>query len=137
YVEPPLADAVDAVGSPVPLPALTEQMRAGAVDTLVILDANPVYDAPADLAFSGALARVRRTVCLGLYENETAAACQWFVPALHYLERWGDVRAWDGTASIIQQIGRAHLNSSHVNTSYALFCLEKKPVWSLGMGKTI
>src|SRR5690606_36962677 len=78
YVEPPLADAVDAVGSPVPLPALTEQMRAGAVDTLVILDANPVYDAPADLAFSGALARVRRTVCLGLYENETAAACQWF-----------------------------------------------------------
>src|SRR5690606_31659532 len=88
YVEPPLADAVDAVGSPVPLPALTEQMRAGAVDTLVILDANPVYDAPADLAFSGALARVRRTVCLGLYENETAAACQWFVPALHYLERW-------------------------------------------------
>src|SRR5690606_12697123 len=95
YVESPLADAVDAVGSPVPLPALTEQMRAGAVDTLVILDANPVYDAPADLAFSGALARVRRTVCLGLYENETAAACQWFVPALHYLERWGDVRAWD------------------------------------------
>src|SRR5690606_12336572 len=33
-VEPPLADAVDAAGSPVPLPALTEQMRAGAVDTL-------------------------------------------------------------------------------------------------------
>src|SRR5690606_21371196 len=106
YVEPPLADAVDAVGSPVPLPALTEQMRAGAVDTLVILDANPVYDAPADLAFSGALARVRRTVCLGLYENETAAACDWFVPALHYLERWGDVRAWDGTASIIQPLIR-------------------------------
>src|SRR5690606_8976960 len=106
YVEPPLADAVDAVGSPVPLPALTEQMRAGAVDTLVILDANPVYDAPADLAFSGALARVRRRVCLGLYENETAAACDWFVPALHYLERWGDVRAWDGTASIIQPLIR-------------------------------
>src|SRR5690606_22141823 len=106
YVEPPLADAVDAVGPLVPLPALTGQMRAGAVDTLVILDANPVYDAPADLAFGGALARVRRSVYLGLYENETAAACDWFVPALHYLERWGDVRAWDGTASIIQPLIR-------------------------------
>src|SRR5690606_29113588 len=106
YVDPPLADPLAAAGAPVPLPALTEQMRTGAVDTLVLLDANPVYDAPADLAFSGALARVRRTVCLGLYENETAAACQWFVPALHYLERWGDVRAWDGTASIIQPLIR-------------------------------
>ena len=106
YVEPPLADAMDAAGSPVPLAALAAEMRAGAVDTLVILDANPVYDAPADLDFRSALARVRRTVCLGLYENETAAACNWFVPSLHYLERWGDTRAWDGTASIIQPLIR-------------------------------
>ncbi|HEX7089455.1 MAG TPA: Fe-S-cluster-containing hydrogenase [Longimicrobiales bacterium] len=106
YTVPPLAEALEAAGPPVPLPALVERLRAGAVDTLFILEANPVYDAPADLDFRSALGRVRRSVCLGLYENETAAACDWFVPTLHYLERWGDVRAWDGTASVIQPLIR-------------------------------
>jgi molybdopterin-containing oxidoreductase family iron-sulfur binding subunit len=46
--------------------------------------------------------RVRNTVYLGLYENETARDSTWFVPAAHYLETWGDARAYDGTLSIVQ-----------------------------------
>jgi Fe-S-cluster-containing dehydrogenase component len=105
YTEPVLADAGGA-GGPAELSALVAEMRAGVVDTLVVLEGNPVYDSPADLEFANALSRVRRTVYLGLYENETAAVCDWFIPALHYLERWGDSRAWDGTAAIIQPLIR-------------------------------
>ena len=39
------------------LSELARDIASGAVDTLVILGANPVYDAPADLDFAGALGR--------------------------------------------------------------------------------
>ena len=39
------------------LAALVAELRGGAVDTLLILDGNPVYDAPADLDLARALDR--------------------------------------------------------------------------------
>jgi molybdopterin-containing oxidoreductase family iron-sulfur binding subunit len=77
-------------------------MQAGKVDTLLILGANPVYDAPADLNFSAALSHVPFSACLSLYENETAHACTWRIPATHEYETWGDARAFDGTITIQQ-----------------------------------
>ena len=41
---------------------------------------------------------------LGLYQNETAELCQWHVNEAHYLEAWGDARAYDGTVSIVQPL---------------------------------
>jgi Fe-S-cluster-containing dehydrogenase component len=41
---------------------------------------------------------------MSLYFDETAALSQWHVPQTHYLESWGDVRAFDGTVSIIQPL---------------------------------
>jgi molybdopterin-containing oxidoreductase family iron-sulfur binding subunit len=86
------------------LAPLVEAMRAGEVQTLVIAGGNPVYDAPADLDFAQALKSVRHTSYVGMYENETAAACQWFAPESHYLESWGDARAYDGTISLVQPL---------------------------------
>ena len=48
--------------------------------------------------------RCRSRVHLGLYRDETGTACQWHVPAAHFLEAWGDVRGHDGTASIQQPL---------------------------------
>ena len=84
------------------LAELTKEMSAGKVDTLLILGANPVYDAPADLEFAAALRRVPFSACLSLYEDETAMACSWRLPAGHDYETWGDARAFDGTATIKQ-----------------------------------
>jgi MoCo/4Fe-4S cofactor protein with predicted Tat translocation signal len=84
--------------------ALVADIRAGTVDCLLILGANPVYDAPADLDFAGALQQVGLRVHLGLYADETARLCHWHVPEAHYLESWGDVRAYDGTTSLIQPL---------------------------------
>ncbi|QXD15966.1 TAT-variant-translocated molybdopterin oxidoreductase [Rhodocaloribacter litoris] len=83
---------------------LVGEMQAGNVDALLILGCNPVYDAPADLDFAGALARVPETIHVGLHVDETAAACRWHVPRAHYLEAWGDGRAYDGTMAVVQPL---------------------------------
>jgi molybdopterin-containing oxidoreductase family iron-sulfur binding subunit len=83
---------------------LVMDMRAGAVEFLVIVGGNPVYEAPADLEFLSALQQVKLRVHSGLYDDETAEWCQWHIPATHYLEMWGDARAYDGTISLIQPL---------------------------------
>ncbi len=79
-------------------------LQAGSVKTLVILGGNPAYNAPADLAFTSALARAGQVVRLGYHVDETAAAARTgvFIPAAHYLESWGDARTADGTIVPIQ-----------------------------------
>jgi molybdopterin-containing oxidoreductase family iron-sulfur binding subunit len=83
---------------------LAGDMRAGRVDTLLILDANPAYDAPADLDFTAALQRVPLSAHLGLYRDETARAAGWHLPMAHVYEAWSDARAHDGTATIVQPL---------------------------------
>ena len=101
YTEPVEAQAVEHGRS---LRELVDAMAGGAVQTLMILGGNPVYTAPADLKFADLLVRTAFTVHLSPYENETSALCRWRVPEAHYLETWSDVRAFDGTASIIQPL---------------------------------
>jgi MoCo/4Fe-4S cofactor protein with predicted Tat translocation signal len=86
------------------LVALANDIDAGDVDALVIIDTNPAYDAPVDLQFAERLRRIGFSVHLGLYRDETALGCQWHLPLTHALESWSDARAFDGTASIIQPL---------------------------------
>ena len=86
------------------LRGLATDMEAGNVDTLVIAGGNPVYDAPADLNFAETLSSVNLKIHLGLYEDETSARCDWHIPEAHFLEAWGDARAYDGTVSIVQPL---------------------------------
>jgi molybdopterin-containing oxidoreductase family iron-sulfur binding subunit len=86
--------------------ALARALESRAVDTLVCLGGNPSYTTPAALRFSELLRNVPNAVYLGLYEDETAHDAGWFVPASHYLEQWGDGRAYDGTYSLVQPLLR-------------------------------
>lgn len=101
HIEPVEAQPVDHGES---LRELVGAMEDGAVQALVVLGGNPVYTTPAELKLAELLARVKFTVHLSLHENETSALCRWRVPETHYLESWSDVRAFDGTASIIQPL---------------------------------
>ena len=83
---------------------LVSDIDAGRVDALLILGGNPVFTAPADLQFGEKLLKVGLRVHLGQHEDETAELCHWHIPEAHYLESWGDVRAFDGTVSIIQPL---------------------------------
>ncbi len=86
------------------LKRLTADMEAGKVTTLVILGGNPVYDAPADFGFAGALAKVKNRIRLGFHVDETSAACDWHLPEAHFLESWGDVRSVGGPLAVVQPL---------------------------------
>ncbi|UPG73040.1 4Fe-4S dicluster domain-containing protein [Roseomonas gilardii subsp. gilardii] len=91
--------------APEDLAALAEALRDGSAETLLILDRNPAYDAPADLGFAEALGKSGAfTLHLGGSFDETAAACRWHVPMTHPLEDWGDARATDGTVNLAQPL---------------------------------
>src|SRR5580658_10275167 len=103
YTDPVDANPINQTDS---IKDLVADMRAGKVDMLFILGGNPAYDAPADLNFADALknTNIPMRVHLGLYQDETAELCQWHVNEAHYLEAWGDARAYDGTVSIVQPL---------------------------------
>jgi molybdopterin-containing oxidoreductase family iron-sulfur binding subunit len=86
------------------LQQLTRDMSAGSVRALVILGGNPVYNAPSDLGFAQQLSHVPLRIHQSLYFDETSEYSHWHIPETHYLEGWGDTRAWDGTTSIIQPL---------------------------------
>ena len=101
YTDSVEAEATDEIAS---LRELASDMGRGAVDTLILIESNPAYAAPADFDFAALLEKIPLSIHLGLYNDETAAVCQWHIPAAHYLESWGAARAFDGTASIIQPL---------------------------------
>jgi molybdopterin-containing oxidoreductase family iron-sulfur binding subunit len=83
---------------------LVGEMKAGRVEMLLVLGVNPVFTAAADLEFEKHLQTVPFRVHLGLYQDETAVQCHWHIPEAHYLEAWGDARAYDGTVTIMQPL---------------------------------
>lgn len=102
YVDSPVAGSDnDAFAS---IRSLVADIKAGNVDTLVMLGGNPVYDAPADLEFNAAINSVSMRIHHGLYYNETAYLSHFHIPAHHSLEMWSDAVAYDGTVSIIQPL---------------------------------
>ncbi|HEV8551637.1 MAG TPA: 4Fe-4S dicluster domain-containing protein [Polyangiaceae bacterium] len=85
-----------------PLAELTRVDPEG-LGALVFAGTNPLYTAP-ELELEHLLATAPETYCLARYEHETARACRHIVPESHYLESWGDARAYDGTESLVQPL---------------------------------
>jgi molybdopterin-containing oxidoreductase family iron-sulfur binding subunit len=101
YTDPIEANPVDQLAS---LRDLVKDMEAGAVKMLVMLGGNPVFTAPVDLGFAEQLSKVPLRVHSSLYNDETSANCHWHIPEAHYLESWSDIRAYDGTVTILQPL---------------------------------
>jgi molybdopterin-containing oxidoreductase family iron-sulfur binding subunit len=112
YTEPVEAHPVNHLES---LRELCADMDAGKVDTLVMIGVNPVYTAPHDFDFISKLMavkpgskdnerKVRNTIYVSSHFDETADYCDWHIAESHFLETWGDARAFDGTLSVIQPL---------------------------------
>ncbi len=86
------------------LARLVEDINGGQVKTLLVLGANPVYAAPADLGMAEALAKVPQILHVGSYRDETGEKAHWHIPEAHPLESWGDARAAGGGLSVIQPL---------------------------------
>ncbi len=96
-IAPP--DAVPEAGT---LAELVDALQAGSVDTLLVLGANPAYDAPPSLDMAQALGRATLLAHAGLHVDETAALAHWHLPLSHAFEAWGDALGHDGTAALLQ-----------------------------------
>jgi molybdopterin-containing oxidoreductase family iron-sulfur binding subunit len=101
YTDPVVVQSTENLND---LRTLVNELRGGQVDMLVIMHGNPVYDAPIDLGFADAIGKVPTVIHYCAYANETTVHAHWHVPASHYLEQWSDIRAHDGTISIIQPL---------------------------------
>jgi molybdopterin-containing oxidoreductase family iron-sulfur binding subunit len=101
YAAPVDATPTDNLAS---LQQLVSDINAGQVDTLIMVDVNPVYDAPADMDFETVLKKVKLRAHLGEFHSETSVLCHWHIPMAHFLESWSDVRAQDGTTTIMQPL---------------------------------
>jgi len=84
------------------LATLVDDMHAGAVNTLVILNSNPAYTAPGALDVSDAMKKVPCTIQVGQQRDETGNLCTYQLASTHNLESWSDAVAVDGSATIIQ-----------------------------------
>lgn len=108
-----LGSQVTRVGAPVlakhddqlaDLADLVNAMNGGQVKGLLMLGGNPVYDAPVDLRFGEALAKVEQSAHLTAEFNETSKVAGWALPLSHPLESWGDTVAFDGTVAVRQPV---------------------------------
>ena len=84
--------------------ALTTAIDDGEVDTLLSLGVDLVHSAPGDLDVGALLQRLKLFCHLGPHLDATARLAHWHVPQSHPLESWSDLRAFDGTASIVQPL---------------------------------
>src|SRR5690242_333059 len=87
------------------LQELVNDIDGGRVDVLVIIGGNPVHNSPPDMKLDfNRLQKAKLRVHLSEYKDETTELCHWHVPAAHFLESWGDARAYDGTVTIVQPL---------------------------------
>jgi molybdopterin-containing oxidoreductase family iron-sulfur binding subunit len=81
---------------------LVDDMNAGAVSTLLIHGANPVYSWYDSEKVKAGLKKVKTTVSFNAKVDETTELCKYVVPDHHYLESWGDAEPKAGHYSFIQ-----------------------------------
>ena len=89
-------------GSSAALAQLTQDMAAGRVNTLIVADCNPAYDAANAAAFSAAMGKVNLTVSTATVADETASQCRVIAPTHHWLESWGDLQIEGSRIDLVQ-----------------------------------
>ncbi len=105
---------------------LARDLDAGRIDTLVVLDSNPVYTAPADLDFAAALGKAKHRIHLAELDDATGKLCTWHLPKAHYLEAWGDATGWDGTYLAAQPL-IAPLFDGHTAAELLSLMVDQEP----------
>ena len=81
---------------------LVNDMKAGAVHTLIMSGVNPVYSLPNSADFTEGLKKVKLSVAFSMKEDETASVATIAAATPHFLESWGDTVITKGTYSITQ-----------------------------------
>lgn len=118
FIAPP--DRIEGC-DPATLADLAAALDRGGVTCLALLGTDPVATAPADLDLGARIERARFSVHAGLHGDETAGATHWHLPLTHELESWSDLRATDGSASLVQPLLRPLYDGRSLHEILPLF----------------
>lgn len=122
FVESPQVRPPHSTSDAEMLADLSDEMQSGKVSELLILGGNPVFDGPGEFAFPDALTQVNFSLTLADASNETSMRTKWAVPQSHFLESWGDARAYNGVAGIIQPLIAPLYNSLSAVELLTMLC---------------
>ena len=87
-------------GDDAALATLLNDMSAGQVGAVLVMDANPAYSIGD--AFTSALEKVALTVDFSERRTETSGVVEYALPNHHYLESWNDAMPKDGIYATVQ-----------------------------------
>ncbi|MCI0548336.1 MAG: molybdopterin-dependent oxidoreductase [Candidatus Rokubacteria bacterium] len=82
--------------------ALVQAMSRGEIEVLIVAGPNPAYSLPPKAGFAEAAAKVPMVVSLRNRPDETTSRASVVLPALHWLESWGDAASRDGVVGLMQ-----------------------------------
>jgi molybdopterin-containing oxidoreductase family iron-sulfur binding subunit len=105
-------------GSDEGMAALVEEMNTGSVDVLIVYGVNPSYSWMNAEKFNSGLQKVKTTVSLNLFADETASRCAYMAPDHHYLESWNDYSPVKGRTDLAQPTINALYNSRYAQESF-------------------
>lgn len=81
---------------------VADVINGKASDAVIFLDTNPVYSLPNGTEFGNALAKVKTTIAISQFADETASKSKYIVPSLHALEGWNDYQPTKSEYAIAQ-----------------------------------
>ena len=93
---------------------LTEAMRVGEIDLLILHNVNPVHTMPGSTDFAAALAAVPFVVSTSSFPDETASRAHLVLPTHTPLESWGDTWMSGGVRGLMQPAMRPLLDTRHL-----------------------
>jgi molybdopterin-containing oxidoreductase family iron-sulfur binding subunit len=110
---------------------LIADMKAGAVDAVFFLNANPAYDYYKAKEFTDALSKVRLKVSfsdhggngedVSTIGDETSSLCTVIAPNHNYLEQWGDSNVIEGYYTVVQPAIRPVYNTRQAEESLLIW----------------
>jgi anaerobic selenocysteine-containing dehydrogenase len=112
----PNQDAYHRPASAQEMSDLVEQMKSGAISTLFVHGANPVFALPKSLGFAEALAKVGTVISFATFPDETAVASDYVFPDHHGLESWGYQRVGTGTMQSVLSGAQPVVSPFHPGT---------------------
>ena len=94
--------------------ALTDAMRGGEIDVLILHDVNPVHTMPGAVDFAGALANVPFVASTSSFPDETTQRAHVILPTHTPLESWGDSEPVSGIRGLRQPATRPLFDTKHL-----------------------
>lgn len=95
-------------------------------DAVIFYGTNPVYTLPNGDKFAKGLKKVKTSVSMSLYADETASLCKYVASDLHALEAWNDYNAVGDTYAIGQPTIRPLHNTASAIESFMVWAGKAK-----------